>query len=174
MVPLNNFPLTSKNQVSTKNFVSDLMSHQRKVLQNKPNNVFINLNNTPSMNDIKSETDYPLSSSNQKKTEENSSSKKIATPTNLMLERNCESYKNNSENRSLFKNEIPLNIVKTKSDFVKIINNFSNYTKIKKDSNGKENINTINDNNYDYKKPVISLKIRNSGGDEDSVMVDEN
>ena len=177
IVPINTCPQTSKNKNSNKIQVSDLMSQQRKNSQNKKgnNSLFININNdTPTMNNKKLQCDFPSGKSCQKKSEESSSSKKIVTSTNINLERNCESYNNQAENRSLFKNEIPVNIVKHKSDFVKIINNFSNYTKIKKDSIGKEYVNFINDNNYDFKKVVTSLKIRNSGGDEGSILVDEN
>jgi hypothetical protein len=79
------------------------------------------------------------------------------------------------ESHSLFKNESAVvNLHKHKSDFVKIINNFSNYTKIKKESaKGKENVNFTNDSSYENKKQVTALQVRNSGGDEDSVFVDE-
>jgi hypothetical protein len=110
-----------------------------------------------------------------KRTEDSCSTKNNTNTTIINLEKKCESYKN-PENTSVFKSEGPIvNIHKHKSDFVKIINNFSNYTKIKKEPNrGKENINFTNDSSYDNKKQVTALQIRNSGGDEDSVFVDDN
>lgn len=178
IVPINNCPQTSKNQNIKKNLVSDLMNQQRKNSQTKKANVFININaQTPTMNDKKLQSDLTSDKSKQSRMEkDNSSAKKKLTPTNINLERQFESYNNQAENRSHFKNDVSLNIVKNKSDFVKIINNFSNYTKKKKDltSIGMENANIIIDNKNDYKKPITSLKIRNSGGDEDSVMIDEN
>jgi len=175
-VPVNNCPQTSKNP-QKKNLVSDMMNQQKKINNNKKisDKVFINLNSSNNNTNLQKKLS-DLEGNNLKK-EESGSTKHTTNTTILNLDRKCESYQNQIENRSLFKNENSVvSYTKHKSDFVKVINNFSNYTKIKKDSaiKGKENVNFTNDSSYENKKQVTALQIRNSGGDEDSVIVDEN
>jgi len=176
-VPINNCPQTSKNQ--KKNLVSDLVSQQKKNNQVKKSNdkVFISLKNQTPINNINKDrllSELTLNGSIKKI--ESCSTKAKSNSTLVNLERKCDSYSNAEHNSSMFKSETPMiNMHKQKSDFVKIINNFSNYTKIKKDPNrGKENVNITNDSSYENKKQVTALQIRNSGGDEDSVFVDDN
>lgn len=173
-----NCPQTSKNPKN--NLVYDLMNNQKKAIMTKkvPEKMFINIHTgTPSNAESgskKNVSDHNFDGSGLKK-EMVSSTKSNSSVSGLVMDRKCESYKNQAEAHSLFKNEgNVVNLHKHKSEFVKIINNFSNYTKIKKEcGKGKENVNFTNDSSYENKKQVTALQIRNSGGDEDSVFVDE-
>lgn len=176
-VPINNYPQTSKN--IKKNIVSDLVSQQKKnnLVKKSSDKVFISLKNQTPINNIgKDRILTELTMDGSVKKVESCSTKANSNMNYANLDRKGESFKNVENNSSMFKSETPtINIHKQKSDFVKIINNFSNYTKIKKDPNrGKENVNITNDSSYENKKQVTALQIRNSGGDEDSVFVDDN
>ena len=157
-VPINNCPQTVKN--NKKNIVSELMNQQKNNnLSSKNNKVFININGKSNLpNNISNPIDC------------------FGQNPNLKAKLSPKENNKNKENSKLFKNENLISSTKNKTNSVKIINNFSNYTKIKKKENskGKENVYNLSNNSSEkYKKQITSSKIKISGGDEDSVSIDE-
>ena len=156
-IPVSNCPQTVKN--NKKNLVSELVNQQKNIsLSNKNNKVFININNKAIMSNNNAN---PVDINNNY----NQNSNLKNPPENTI----------NRDNNKFFKNENLTSSTKNKTNFVKIINNFSNYTKIKKEnSKGKENAYNLNNQSFEkYKRQITSSKIKISGGDEDSVTIDE-